>query len=81
MLGVFDAPYPAIDSFVTEARIDDDGAHDLTGWLQQQMTAIGQIRHNLHRGDILWIFLQIHLTMGTVPIVRLLHLQPHPEAE
>ena len=59
MLGVFDAPYPAIDSFVTEARIDDDGAHDLTGWLQQQMTAIGQIRHNLHRGDILRIFLQI----------------------
>ena len=59
VLGVFNAPYPAIDSFIPEARIDDDGANDLTGWLQQQMTAIGQIRHNLHRGDILRIFLQI----------------------
>ena len=59
VLGVFNAPYPAIDSFIPEARIDDDGAHDLTGWLQQQMTAIGQIRHDLHRGDILRIFLQI----------------------
>ena len=57
MLGVFDAPYPTIDSLTAEARIDDDGAHDLTGWLQQQMTAIGQIRHNLHRGDVLRIFL------------------------
>ena len=34
MLGIANAPYPAIDSLVTKARIDDDGAHNLTGRLQ-----------------------------------------------
>ena len=59
VLRVFDAPYPAIDGLVTEARVNDDGANNLTGWLQKQMTAISQICHDLNRGDVLRIFLQI----------------------
>ena len=57
VLGVRYAPYPAIDSLITEARVDDDGAHNLTGRLQQQMAAVSQIRHNLYRGNVLRIFL------------------------
>ena len=54
--------YPAhlaIDGLVTEARIDDDGSDDSSCRLQQQMTAIGQIRHDLHRGEVLRVFLQV----------------------
>ena len=59
VLRVLNAPYPTIDSLITEARINDDGTHDLAGRFQQQMTAISQIHHDLHRGNILRIFLQI----------------------
>ncbi len=34
VLGIANAPYPAIDGLVTEARIYDDGAHDLAGGFQ-----------------------------------------------
>ena len=57
MLGVRYAPYPAIDGFISEARIDDDGAHNMAGWFQKLMTAASQIRHDLHRGNVLRIFL------------------------
>ena len=49
--------YPAhlaIDGLITEARIDDDGSDDNPCWFQQQMTAVGQIRHDLHRREVLW---------------------------
>ena len=59
VLGILDTPYLAIDGLITKARINDDRAHNLTGRLQQLMTAISQIRHNLHRRNILRIFLQV----------------------
>ena len=54
--------YPAhlaIDGLVTEARIDDDWPDDGSCRLQQHQTAIGQIRHDLHRGEVFRVFLQI----------------------
>ena len=54
--------YPAhlaIDGLVTEARIDDDWPDDGSCWLQQHQAAIGQIRHDLHRGNVLRVLLQI----------------------
>ena len=73
VLRVLNAPYPTIDSLITEARINDDGTHDLAGRFQQQMTAISQIHHDLHRGNILRIFLQIQklaqLKVGRQPDV------------
>ena len=56
VLRVFDTPNPAIDGLITKARIDDDRAHNLTGRLQQLITAKSQIRHDLHRGGVLRIF-------------------------
>ena len=48
-----------IDGLITEARIDDDWPDDGSCRLQQHQAAIGQIRHNLHRGNVLWVLLQI----------------------
>ena len=59
VLGIANAPYPAIDGLITKARIDDDRANDQSCWFQQLMTAISQIRHDLHRGNVLRIFFQI----------------------
>jgi len=56
VLGILDPPDLAIDGLITKARINDDRAHNLTGRLQQLVTAISQIRHDLHCGDVLRIF-------------------------
>ena len=48
VLRVLNAPYPAIDSFISKSRIDDDRPHNLACRLQQLITAVGQIRHDLH---------------------------------
>ena len=34
VLGIANAPYPAVDGLAAEARIDDDGAHDESCRLQ-----------------------------------------------
>ena len=49
----------AIHSLVSEARIDDNRAYFASGGLQQQMAAVGQIRHDLHRGNILRVLPQL----------------------
>jgi hypothetical protein len=59
VLGVMDATNLAIDCLAAKARVDDDGADFETGGFQQQMTAIGQIHNDLHRGDVVGILLQI----------------------
>ena len=59
VLGILDTPDLAIDGLITKARINDDRAHNLTGRLQQLVTAISQIRHDLHCGDVLRVFPQI----------------------
>ena len=59
VLRVLNAPYPAIDGLISKSRINDDRPNDQSGRLQQLMTAVSQIRHDLHRGNILRIFLQI----------------------
>ena len=59
VLRVFDTPDLAIDGLITKARINDDRAHNLAGRLQQLMTAISQICHDLNRGDVLRVFPQI----------------------
>ena len=49
----------AVHGLATETRIHDDGTHQEPRRLQQLMAAIGQIRHDLHRGDILWVLAQV----------------------
>ena len=59
VLGIADTAHLAIHGLTTETRIDNDRPHHETRWLQQLMTAISQICHDLHRGDVLGVFVQI----------------------
>ena len=59
VLGVADTAHLAIHGLTTETRIDDDRPHHEPRRLQQLMTAISQICHDLHRGDVLGVFVQI----------------------
>ena len=59
VLGSADTPYPLVDFGIAEAGVDDERSGYDSCRLEQQMAAVGQIRHDLHRGDVLRIFLQI----------------------
>ena len=59
VLRVFHPSHPGVHSLTSEARIDDHGTHYEPRRLQQLMTAISQISHHLHLGDILGVFTQV----------------------
>ena len=59
VLGVADTAHLAVHGLATEARIHDDGTHQEPRRLQQLMAAIGQICHDLHRGDVLGVLAQV----------------------
>ena len=68
VLGVFDTTDLAVHGVRTEAGIDDDGADDDPGRLQQLVTAIGHVHHILHRRDVLRVLAQMEeLTQHEVP--------------
>ena len=59
VLRVADTTHFAIHIIITKARIDDDRPNLFTGWFQQQVTAVGQVYHILHCGNVLWVLAQI----------------------
>ena len=59
VLGVFDTADLAVHGVRTEAGIDDDGADDKTGGLQELMPAVGHIHHILYGRDIFRVFAQM----------------------
>ena len=60
VLGVGDATDLAVHGLAAEAGVDDDGAADgLAGRLQKHQTAIGQISHDLHRGLVVRVLLEV----------------------
>ena len=59
VLGVFDTTDLAVHGVRTEARIDDDGADDDPGRLQELVTAIGHVHHILHGRDVLRVLAQM----------------------
>ena len=59
VLGVFYASHLAVHDLTTETGVDDDRPHKKSGRLQQHDAAIGQVRHGLHRRDILRMLLQV----------------------
>ena len=59
VLGIADTAHLAIHGLTTETRIDNDRPHHEPRRLQQLMAAISQICHDLHRGDVLGVFVQI----------------------
>ena len=59
VLGVLDAANEAVDPTVAEAGVDDDGVDLKAGRLQEHQAAVGQVGHDLHRGDVVGVFAQI----------------------
>ena len=59
VLGSTDTHYPLVDFGIAEAGVDDERPCYHSCRLEQQMAAVVQIRHDLHRRDVLRIFLQI----------------------
>ena len=59
VLGVADTADLAVHGVTTESGIDDDGADDDPGRLQQLVTAIGHVHHILHRRDVLRVLAQM----------------------
>ena len=59
MLGVLDASDESVDARVALATIDDDGANNAAGRLQQALAAVLQVKQDLHRGQVVGILLQV----------------------
>ena len=53
------AAHTAVHVGITETAVDDDGANLAAGWLQQQVTAVGQVYYILHRGDVLRVLARV----------------------
>ena len=60
VLRIIHTTHLEVDCLVAESGINDNRPHDLPGRLQQQMTAVGHIRHILQRRDVLRVLLEIH---------------------
>ena len=59
VLRVLDASDESVNARVAEAAIDDDGANNAAGRLQQVLATVLQVKHDLHRGQVVGILLQI----------------------
>ena len=59
MLRVLNTAHLSIDGLVSKTRINNDGAYLYASRLQNEVAAVGKIRHDLHRRDVLRIFFQI----------------------
>ena len=59
VLRVLDASDESVNARVAEAAIDDDGANNAAGRLQQVLAAVLQVKQDLHRGQVVGILLQI----------------------
>ena len=59
VLGVLDAADESVNARVAEAAIDDDGANNAAGRLQQVLATVLQVKHDLHRGQVVGVLLQV----------------------
>ena len=59
VLRVRDTTHMAVDVLVAEAGVDEDGTDHLSGGLQQHQAAVGHVRHVLHGGFIVRVFVHI----------------------
>ena len=59
MLRISHTAHLAVNGLATEAGVDNDWSDHMTGWLQQHEAAKGQVRHGLHRRDILRVLLEV----------------------
>lgn len=61
VLRVTDTTHEGVDARVAEAAVDDDRTADgLAGWLQEEMAAVGHVRHVLHGGFVIRVFVQVN---------------------
>ena len=59
VLRVLDASDESVNARVAEAAIDDDGANNAAGRLQQVLATILQVKHDLHGRQVVGVLLQI----------------------
>ena len=59
VLRVADTSYMAVDVRVAEAGVDDDGANDAAGGLQQMLAAVGHVGNVLDGGDVVGVFAEV----------------------
>ena len=59
VLRVAHTAHPTVYGLTAETGVDDDRPHFEADRLQQLMAAVGQICHDLHRGDVFRVFAQI----------------------
>ena len=59
VLRVLDTSDESVDSRITIATIDDDGANNATGRLQQILAAVLQVKQDLYGRQVVGILLQI----------------------
>ena len=59
VLGVSDTADLSVHGLAAEAGVDNDGADDEAGWLQELMAAVGDVHHILQRGDIVGVPVQM----------------------
>ena len=59
VLRVLDAADESVNARVAEATIDDDGANNAAGRLQQVLATVLQVKQNLHGRQVVGILLQI----------------------
>ena len=59
VLRVADATDEGVDARVAVAGVDDDGTDHLSGGFQQHVATIGHVRHVLHSGVVVWVFVHV----------------------
>ena len=59
VLGVADTTNEGVHATVAEARVDDDGADFKAGRFQEHQAAIGHVRHVLHGGFVVGVFVDV----------------------
>ena len=59
VLGVLHPADVAVHGLVAEARVDEDRPHHEPGRFQQLVAAVGQVRHDLQRGDVRGVLAQV----------------------
>ena len=60
VLRVTDSTHEGVDARVAETGVDEDGTDHLSGGFQEHQTAVGHVRHVLHGGFVIWVFVQVN---------------------
>ena len=60
VLRITDSTDQGVDARVAETGVDEDGTDHLSGGFQEHQTAVGHVRHVLHGGFVIRVFVQVN---------------------